>query len=69
MLLLINMAFDSKSIPYVVHRDPTMLDFCVAFGSIVSAIAGQPTFPTFQMDMKNQEDFKWVVIVAFIGEF
>lgn len=67
VLLIINMSLHSKDIPDVVHSNPTFTDFSVAFGTIVSAIAGHPTFPTFQMDMKNQEEFKWAVIIAFIS--
>ena len=42
--------------------------FFTAFSLIMFAYAGSASFPTYQADMKNKEDFPKAVLFAMISE-
>ena len=43
--------------------------FLLAFGTILFAFGGASTFPTIQHDMQKPAQFKYAVVVAFIGKY
>lgn len=65
---MVSVGLDATSQPTTQHDGADVQKISLALGTIVFGLAGHPAFPTFQMDMKRQKDFKWAVIFGFISK-
>lgn len=67
VLLVIKVAMEDGAWDPVLHSTTEFEPFFMAFGTIVFAFGGHPAFPTFQTDMKKPGDFKWAVLLGYLG--
>ncbi|XP_060551535.1 uncharacterized protein LOC132713072 isoform X2 [Ruditapes philippinarum] len=66
-ILLGNVIYDGeKKVGALIHNEIDFTSFSVAFGTICFGFGGHPAFPTFQADMKKQENFGWAVLVGYL---
>lgn len=68
VLLVVKVAMEDGTYDPVLHSTTEFEPFFMAFGTIVFAFGGHPAFPTFQTDMKKPGDFKWAVLLGYLGK-
>ncbi|KAG8184420.1 hypothetical protein JTE90_004590 [Oedothorax gibbosus] len=66
VLLIVLIAKDAAVAANAHYPPPTVKNFFLAFGTILFSFGGAASFPTFQNDMKNRNDFPKAAIAGFI---
>ncbi|XP_033741068.1 amino acid transporter AVT1A-like [Pecten maximus] len=66
VIIVVSIGLDAPGQPIVHHQNADFQKIALALGTIVFALGGHPAFPTFQMDMRKQRDFKMAVSYGFI---
>ncbi|XP_069110122.1 uncharacterized protein [Argopecten irradians] len=66
VIIVVSVGLDASNHTSTEHEKVEFKKIALALGTIVFALGGHPAFPTFQMDMKRQKDFKKAVCFGFI---
>ncbi|XP_021379870.1 amino acid transporter ANTL2-like [Mizuhopecten yessoensis] len=66
VIIVVSIGLDAPKQKTVEHEEADFQNIALALGTIVFGLGGHPAFPTFQMDMKRQKDFKKAVIYGFV---
>ncbi|XP_033741064.1 amino acid transporter AVT1J-like [Pecten maximus] len=66
VIIVVSISLDAPKQISTQHQKADFKKIALALGTIVFALGGHPAFPTFQMDMKRQKDFKKAVSCGFI---
>lgn len=62
------MIYDGKErVGALIHSEVDFTSFSVAFGTICFGFGGHPAFPTFQADMRKQNNFGWAVLLGYLS--